>query len=49
MRSMTEALAVEIQRAIDALRASHQIELEDGEPVDDLGDSFVCLQDSSFI
>lgn len=44
-RSMTEALAVEIQKAVGALSASHQRESQDGELVDNPGDGYVRLQD----
>lgn len=35
--SMTGALATEIQRAVDLLPASHRIESQDGELVNNLG------------
>ncbi len=46
---MTEALAVQIQRVIDALPVSHQIQSQDGELVDNPGDGYVCLQDWAFL
>ncbi len=46
---MTEALAVQIQRAVDALPASLQIETKDGELVDNPGDGYARLQDWAFV
>lgn len=48
-RPMTEALAVEIQSAVDALPASHQIEPQDRELVGNPGDGYVRLQDWAFV
>lgn len=42
---MTEVLAVEIQSVVDALPASHQIESQDRDLVDNPGDANVRLQD----
>ena len=42
---MIEVLAVEIQSAVDALPASHQIEPQDRELVDNPGGVYVRLQD----
>ena len=47
--SRTGALAAEIQRAIEVLPASHQIEPQDGELVDDPSDGYIRLQDWGFI
>ena len=47
--SRTGALAAEIQRAIKVLPASHQIEPQDGELVDNPSDGYIRLQDWAFI
>ena len=46
---MTEALADEIQKAVDAVPASHQLKPQDGELVDNPGDGYVCLQDRASV
>lgn len=46
---MTEALADEIQKAVDAVPASHQLKSQDGELVDNPGDGYVCLQDRASV
>lgn len=43
-RSITEALAVEIQKAVEALPASHQLDPQDGELVNNPGDGYARLQ-----
>ncbi len=47
--SKTGALAAEVQRAIDVLPASHRIEPQDGELVDNPRDGYIRLQDWAFI
>lgn len=44
-----EALVAELQRAIQVLPASHRIELQDGELVENPRDGYICLQDWAFI
>lgn len=47
--SRTGALAAEIQRAIEVLPASHRIEPQDGELVDNPRDGYICLQNWTFM
>ena len=47
--SKTGALAAEIQTAIEVLPASHRIEPQDGELVDNSRDGYIRLQDWVFI
>ena len=47
--SKTGALAAEIQTAIEVLPASHRIEPQDGELVDNPRDGYIRLQDWAFI
>ena len=48
-RSITEELATDIQRAINALPPAHQVEPQDGELVDNPRDGYIRLQDWAFI
>ena len=47
-RSMTEEVATDIQRAINALPPAHQVEPQDGELVDNPRDGYIRLQDWAF-
>ncbi len=47
-RSITEELATDIQRAINALLPAHQVEPQDGELVDNPRDGYIRLQDWAF-
>ena len=46
---MTEEVATDIRRAIDALLPTHQVEPQDGELVDNPHNAYIRLQDWAFI
>ena len=47
-RSITEELATDIQRAMNALLPTHQVEPQDGELIDNPCDGYIRLQDWTF-
>ncbi|MCJ1346320.1 hypothetical protein MMC31_004535 [Peltigera leucophlebia] len=48
-RSITEEVAADIRRAINALPPAHQVEPQDGELVDNPRNGYIQLQDWAFV